>query len=128
MLKIALFYFILFLFYYCSITVVPIFPHCSPLLCPPLHFHSQSPPCCPCPWVIYTCSLTRPFPLIAPSLLVTASGSVLLISLFCSLGSLGSFYSIRYLSFTAWLTSLSVILSSSIHAVMKRRSSFLSDA
>ena len=33
-----------------SITVVP---PCS---------HSQSPPRCPCPWVLYTCPFTGPFP------------------------------------------------------------------
>ena len=46
-------------FYCCSIAVVPIFPCCSSL--PPPHSHSQSPPCCPRPWIIYMCSLTRSF-------------------------------------------------------------------
>ena len=61
-------------FFYCfSITVVPIFPLALP--CPPPHSHSQSPPCCPCPWLLYTCFLTRPFPFFlllspCPSLLV----------------------------------------------------------
>ena len=36
--------------------------------------HSQSPHCCPCPWVIYTCSLTRSFPFFPPSLLPCPSG------------------------------------------------------
>ena len=54
-----------------------------------------------------------------------ASGSVLLISLFYSL-----FYSplmsesIWYLSFTDWLISLSIIISSSNHAVAKGKNSF----
>ena len=34
------------------------------LLCPTQpHSHRQSPHCCPCPWVICTCSLSSPFPL-----------------------------------------------------------------
>ena len=42
--------------FYCLITVVPIFPHYSPLPypTPPPTFN---PPHCPCPWVLYTCSL-----------------------------------------------------------------------
>ena len=58
------------------------------------------PLCCPCPWVIHTCSLTAPFPFLPPfplSLLPSCScqsvpcfcvsGSILLDSLFCSLDS-----------------------------------------
>ena len=42
----------------------------SPFFClpppgPPHRSHSHSPPCCPCPWVIHTCSLTSPFPRIS---------------------------------------------------------------
>ena len=47
---------LLLLFYYNS-------PNFSPLLFPvPLPCHGQALPCCPCPWVTYTCFLTRPLP------------------------------------------------------------------
>ena len=62
--------------------------------------HSQSPHYCPCPWVIHTSSLTSPFsffPTLSPLPLHSGSwqsvpcfyisGSVLLVSLFCSLNS-----------------------------------------
>ena len=34
-----------------------LFTHCSPQHCPLPHSHSKSPPSCPGPWVLYTCSL-----------------------------------------------------------------------
>ena len=52
---------ILLLFYCCSITVVPIPPPLA-LPCPAPCSLSQSPPCCPCPWVLYPSALTAPFP------------------------------------------------------------------
>ena len=83
----------LFLFkVYCSsISIVPNFPLLlSPAL--PASSHRQAPLCCPCPWVIYTCSLTKPFPFFLPFSLTPlpsghcksvlyfhASGSILLI-------------------------------------------------
>ena len=101
----------------------------------PHHSHSDFP-CCPCPWVFYFCSFSCPFaffPLLShtPSLLVTFS--LFFISkclvLFCSLLCFVDYIPligeiIRYLSFTAWLISLSIMLSSSIHAVTKDRNSF----
>ena len=87
-------------FYYYFVTVVPIF---LPLPCcaqPTPRSHSQSLHRCPCPWVIHTCFLTSPFPFFPPlfsSCLPSGhcpsvpcfcvSGSVLLVSLFCSLDS-----------------------------------------
>ena len=80
--------------------------------------------------------LTFPFfPLLSPCphptghcqfvLYFHVSGSILLPGLFVPL--IGEI--MWYLSFTAWLTSLSIMLSSSIHAVSKGRSScFLSAA
>ena len=56
---------VFFNYYFCSITVFLISPHCSHLPLPPSS-HSQSPPCCLCPWVIYTCSLTKSFPFFPP--------------------------------------------------------------
>ena len=98
--EISVFLFFYFLFFYCSVAVVPIFPCCSPLPLPPLSpcSHNQFPPCCP--WVIYTCSVTRPFPFFLPLSLSPlpsdpclsvpcfhASGSTLLVCSFYSLGS-----------------------------------------
>ena len=117
----------------------PNFPLLLSPTSPNTHAHSQSPPCGLCPWAPYTCSLTQPFPfffhhLPLPSSLVTVSLffiSMFLV-LFCSfvcfidqVTFLGEI--IWYLPFTASLISLSIMLSSSIHAVTKGRSScFLS--
>ena len=54
------------LFYYSCPNYPPLLSHALPTS------SCQYPPCCPCPWVIYTCSLTRPFPFfpaLFPSLL-----------------------------------------------------------
>ena len=96
---------------------------------------NQSTHCCPCPWVIHTCSLTSPFPffpLFSPPL---PSGRFplfhisMFMVLFCSLVYVVHLIPpmseiIGYLSFTPWLISLSVIVSSFIHAVAKGRNSF----
>ena len=37
--------------------------------------HSQSPHCCPCPWVIHACSLTNPFHFFLPFPYPVSSGS-----------------------------------------------------
>ena len=113
------------MFYCYFITVVPIFPsltfsaHSTP------NSHSQ------CPSVIHTCSSASPFPFFSPlypspSLLVTVSlfhVSMLLV-LFCLLVYFVHQIPfmveiIEYMSFTDWLISLSIMLSSSIHAVSK---------
>ena len=71
------------------------------LLCPAQsRSHSKFPHCCPCRWVIHKHSLTSPFPFsppLAPSFLPSghyqsvpcfpAPSFILLICLFCSLGS-----------------------------------------
>lgn len=53
------------------------------------HSHGLSPPCCPCPWVIYPCSLSRPFPFFPPSSPLPVHVILFLVSmplvLFCSL-------------------------------------------
>ena len=130
------FYFILF-YFIISITVVPVPPYntspqtsCSPPRCPPLR---QCPPCCPCPWIIYTCSLTRPSPSSSPSppghcqavSHFRDSGSILLIYLFHSLGSTYRWDHAVFV-FHCLFISLRIILSTSIHAVSKDRSSFFS--
>ena len=63
-------------FYRYSITVVPFFSPFPSSTHPNLHSHSEFPQCCPCPWVIHTCSLSSPFPLfppLPPSPLLTVS-------------------------------------------------------
>ena len=105
------------------------------LACPTHTPTLNSSPHCLCPWVLYTCSLTWPFsfPLLYPSphlssghcpfvLYLHVSGSILL-TLFSWLSStVGEI--IWYLSFTDGLVSFNIMLSSSIHVVMKGRSSF----
>ena len=126
-----------FHFFYCLITVVPIFPPLPSLalLIPHLP-HSVFPlPHCLYPWWLYTCSLTWPFPFFTPlssSLLPSGhcqfilyfndSSSILLVCFVDYVPLLGEI--IWYLSFTTWVISLSIMLSSSIHAVAKCRSSF----
>ena len=104
-----------------------------------LPFHpqvlNQSPHCCLCPWVIHTCPNSFPFSFHhhPPSHSHLDTVSLFHISmplvLFCSLvyfvhltpltGEI-----IWYLSFINWLISLSIIFSSSIHAVVEGRCSF----
>ena len=78
--------------------------HWSPIALPfltHLHSDSQSPPCCTCcPQIIYTCSLTRPFPFFLPYLTPAPLWSLSVCSLFpclwfhftCLFCSLGSWY------------------------------------
>ena len=127
-------------FYSYSITVVPIFPPLQSSTHPIPYFHNQYPHSCPCPWVIHTCSLTSPFPFLLP-LFPSPFHSLDTVSVFQVSMSLVPFrllvYFVHlvplvseitwYLSFTNWLISLSMIFSSSTHAVTKCRSSlFLS--
>ena len=57
-------YFIFLIFKYFIVILLQLpqfFPLCPPPLGPPLPCsHSQSPPCCSCPWVIHTCSSISP--------------------------------------------------------------------
>ena len=88
------------------------------------------PRCCPCPWVMHACSSSNPFTFFQPVPsspfplysyqsvpCFCASGSIFLVSLFCSLDS--SYEILRYVSFTAWLISFGMIVSRSNHAVAK---------
>ena len=116
------------LFYRCSITVVFIF---SPPLCPtpakPTSLPCFHPPLWSCPCVLYSSSW-KPFsPLsLPPSPLATVRLFLTSMSLviFCLLFSFVDYVPpkgelIWYLSLTTWLISLSIMLSSSIHAVAK---------
>ena len=127
-----------FLFFYCSITVVPIFP-ITLLTLPIPTSHIQFPHVVfvhgsfiHVPWQLFSFfpPLSRPpFPLVTVSLFFISMSLVLFCSLawFVGYGPLiGEI--IWYLSFTAWHISLSIMLSSSIHAVMKGRSSFFLSA
>ena len=125
------------LFYCCSITVVCIF---SPLLYPTPAKHT-SPPCFhPPPWfclrVLYSSSW-KPFSLLSlpPSPLATVRLFLISMSLviFCLLFSSVDYVLLKgeiiwYLSLTVWLILLSIMLSSSIHAFAKGRSSFFLSA
>ena len=125
------------LFYCCSSTVVSIFS--LPLSPTPPTLNPY--PFWICPWVLYTCSL-RILPLLSPIthsylpssyyqfvLNFNVSGYILLaffllLIMFQFRGEI-----IWYLSLTIWLISLSIMLSSPIHAVAKGISSFfLSEA
>ena len=122
-----------FLFYCCSVTVVPISP---PLLSPALStptFYIQSSPCLLLS--LSMCPLFRfldPSPCYPPlpSLMVTVSSLFLCLWFyFCFVDYVPLIGEIIwYLSFTAWLISLSIILSSSIHTVTKGRSSLFRSA
>ena len=125
-------------FYCCSIIVVPFFPLYSPLPYPSPTYYIQSSPNSfvfvhgsfihvpglgPSP--SFPCYPPLPFPLVPVSLFLVSMPLVL----FCSfvyfihqVPLIGEI--ILYLSFATQLISLSIMLSSSIHAVAKGRSSF----
>ena len=112
------------LFNYSCLHFLPIPPlHPSQShLCP---FFHPSPWFCPC--VLYSSSW-KPFSPLSPPPSPLASVTLFWISMslviFCLHFSFVDYVSVKgeiiwYLSLTAWLTSLSIILSSSIHAVAK---------
>ena len=124
-------------FYCCSCTVVSIFPSLLSPAPPTPTSHPQSYPLWLCPWVLYTCSLMTlsllspvtpfPSPLVTVSLFFISMSLVIFYFLVCFVDQLPLIGEIIwYLSLTSWLTSLSITLSSSIHAVTKGRSSVLS--
>ena len=111
-----------------SITVVPIFSRCPPLCSPFPCSHGQSPH--GCPQVIHTWSLATPFPFFPPFPLPPLAA----VCLFHVSTSLVLFFLlvyfvhqipviseiICYLSFTDWLISLNIIVSSSNPCCHKR--------
>ena len=129
--------FIIFkLLYCCSITLVCIPPHTCPTPA-----KSTSLPCfhplpwfCPC--VLYSSSY-RPLSSLSPPHSPVAKLTMFLISMslviFCLLFSFVDYIPVKgeiiwYLSLTACLISLSIMLSSSIHSVAKGISSFFLSA
>ena len=115
----------LLLFYYSC----PNFPPPSPTH----HSHSQSPSYCPCPWVICTCALIRLFTIFSVlSPVLPSHRPCQFVPCFHSSGSvcclfillISSYYRWEHMSFATWFISLSIMLSSSIHAFMKAKSSF----
>ena len=135
------FYFILFsifkLFYFCSITVVCILP-------PPLYLTPAKPTSLPCfhppPWlcprVLYSSSSNPLSPLSlphSPLAIVRLFLTSMSLVIFCLLFSFVDYVPIKgeiiwYLFLTAWLFSLSIRLSSSIHAIAKGISPFFLSA
>ena len=124
----------------CSSTVVFIFPlPFSPAPPTPTSYPQSFPPLALSMGPLYM-FLDKPSPSFpddppAPSLLVTVSLFFISMSLviFCLLVCFVDYVPVKgeiiwCLSFTAWLTSLSIMLSISIHAVVKGRSSCLSAA
>ena len=124
-------------FYCCSSTVVSIFyPHHLPPVAPPIPAsHPQTYALWFCPCVLYTCSLVA-LPLYSTTILLSPPLWLLSVcSLFQCLSStllaclfvdwvplIGEI--VWYLSFTSWLISFSIMLSSSTHAVVKGRNFF----
>ena len=107
-----------------------------PTLPPSAHFHSQSPFSCPCPWVLHIRSLTHSSPSFkqspppsSPHTAVSLFHDSMPLVLFCSL-----VYFVHqiplisditwYFPFSDWLISLSIMLSRSIHAIVKGGNSF----
>ena len=50
-----------FFFNFYVLRLFQLFPPLHPSAQPAPHLHSQSSPCCLCPWVLHICSMTNPF-------------------------------------------------------------------
>ena len=130
--------FSLFLNFYCySIRVVCLFsPSFHPTPAEPTSLPHLHPPPWFCPCVLYSSSCNPLFPLSPPHsplaivrLFLTSMSLVIFCLLFSSIDYVPvKGESIWYLSLTAWLISLNIMLSSSIHAVAKGISSFFLSA
>ena len=134
------YHFSVFNFYCYSITVVPIFPplpssaypipHSHVLPHTVVHVHESFVHvlCLSSLFLSFTPLPPSPLPLCPLSVcsIIPGPGSILFVSLFCSLDSCYTEI-IWYLFFIDWLISFSII-SSSIHAVAKGRSSFFLSA
>ena len=131
---------IFFITFYCSNTVVSIFPpllSSTPLT---LTSHSQYYPSLALsvgplymllddPFHSFPHHLSLPSPLVTVSLFFISMFLVIVCLLVCFVNEVPLIGEIIwYFSFTTWLISLSIVLSSSIHAVAKGRSSFFLSA
>ena len=114
-----------------QVQLSPFSPHHYP------HLMLDPTPIWPCPCVLYTCSLMTfflhyppsPSPLVTVSLFLISMSLVIFCLLVCFVDQVPLIGEIIWcLSFTAWLTSLSIMLFHSILAVMKCRSSFFLSA
>ena len=127
-----------FLNFYCySITVVCLFsPSLHPTPAEPPSLPHLHPPPWFCSWVLYSSSCNPLFPLSPPPLtlaIVRLFLTSMSLVIFCLLFSFVDYVPVKgeiiwYLSLTAWLISLSIMLSSFIHAVAKGISSFFLSA
>ena len=118
--------------------LLQVFPSYSPLShflpASPSPLLSQSPYHCPCLWFKHKCSLVNPFTIFHqrppfPPAAVSLFCVSMFLFLFCSLVYCAHYIphisELRwYLSFPDWLILLSIIVSRSIHAVVKGKSSF----
>ena len=135
--KIKTFSFFYFIFYCYSITTVCLFsPSLHPIPANPTCLPHLYPPPWFCPCVLYHSSYRPLSPLSTPhSPLAIVKMFLISMSLvvFCLLFSFVDYVPVKgeiiwYLSFTTWLISLSIMLSSSIHAIAKGISSFFLSA
>ena len=122
-----------FVFNCCSITVVCIFfPPLHPTLAKPTSLPHLHPLLWFCPCVLYSSScspLSSLSPCHSPLAVVRLFLTSMSLVIFCLLFSFVDYVPVKgeiiwYLSLTAWLISLNIMLSSSIHAVAKGISSF----
>ena len=125
------------LIYFYSVTIVCIFsPSLHPTPASPTSLPHLNPPPWFCPCVLYSSSYRSLSPLSpphSPVAIVTMFLISMSLVIFCLLFSFVDYVPvkgeiIRYLSLTAWLISLSIMLSSSIHALAKGISSFFLSA
>ena len=124
-------------FYCYSVTVVCLFSQpIHPTPAEPISLLHLHPPPWFCPWVLYSSScnpLSSLSPPISPLAIVRLFLTSMSLAIFCLLFSSVDYVPVKgeiiwYLSLTTWLISLSIMLSSSIHAAAKGISSFFHSA
>ena len=127
--------FFFFNFYCYSITVVCLFsPSLHPTPTEPTSLPRLHPPPWFCPCVLHSSSCNPLFPLSPrPPAIVRLFLTSMSLVIFCLLFSFVDYVPVKGeiiwdLSLTAWLISLSIMLSSSIHAIVKGISSFFLSA
>ena len=127
-------YFIFFNFYCYSVTVACLFsPSLHPTPAEPTSLPHLLPPPWFCPCVLYSSSCNPLFPLPPPPAIVGLFLTSMSLVIFCFIFSSIDYVPVKgeiiwYLSLTTWLISLSIMFSSSSHAVAKGISSFFLSA